>query len=382
MPYTDSLGWHHVENWANQSMLHAVQEKADEIRKNSRVFVLVGIGGSNQAARAAIRAIRTDENVQIIYAGNTLSAFELAKIAKLLNGKDFYVNVIAKNFKTLEPGASFRFLRNLLREKYGNNAHKHIIATGTKGSEFEQIALQHGYDFFTFPDNIGGRYSVFSDVGLLPMAVAGLNINALTIGAASIEKQLTNDFSIENPAIQYALIRTLCYQKGYRMEMLSFFEPRLRYFAKWWTQLFAESEGKDNLGCYPIVGEYSEDLHSVGQFLQEGSPIIFETFLQVSKKDTSFFSPPDNVADQMDYLNEKDFWEINKAAESGTISAHAQRLPCLQLDIPTIDEEHIGMLFYFYMLMCTISSRLLGINPFDQNGVEAYKESMFKILKQ
>ncbi|MFI3168375.1 MAG: glucose-6-phosphate isomerase [Faecalibacterium sp.] len=382
LPYADSMGWYCVDRWANDGMLDALLAKAAEIKENATAFVLVGVGGSNQAARAAIRAIGEKSGIEIIDAGNTLSAFELHHVAQRLAGKDFYINVIAKNFETLEPGASFRFLRKLLHDKYGCDAHRHIIATGSKGSHFEAISAKEGYAFFTFPDCIGGRYSVFSDVGLLPMAVAGLDIKAMVAGAKKMEQILTSEQSIENPAVKYALIRALLHRKGFRMEMLSFFEPRLRYFSKWWTQLFAESEGKDGKGCYPIVGEYSEDLHSIGQFVQEGTPIIFETFLCVSERDVLFSPQADAVDDRFDYLNDKDFWQINKAAEAGTIAVHASRLPCIILTIPQIDEEHLGMLYYFYMLMCSLSASLLSIHPFNQDGVEAYKSSMFRILKK
>lgn len=379
--YQDSQGWMHTEQWANQAALERIQKKADEISENADAFILVGIGGSNQAARAVIKALKPSKT-QIIYAGNTLSEYELNEMLNSLRGKDFYIDVIAKNFETLEPGASFRALRAVMEEKYGSNANKRIIVTGTIGSHLEDLAHTHGYDFFTFPTDVGGRYSVFSDVGLLPMAVAGIDVQKLITGAAEMQDFLLKDVSVNNPAVQHALIRNLLYNKGYRMEMLSFFEPRLYYFSKWWTQLFAESEGKDSKGLYPIVGQYSEDLHSIGQFVQDGSKLIFETFIKLAHKDQncSVILAADQVDDRFDYLNGKDFWWINKSAEQATIAAHSETLPCLELEIDAIDEYHLGQLFYFYMITCAVSGALLGVNPYNQDGVESYKKQMFHIL--
>ncbi len=379
--FQDSQGWMRTEQWANQTALQRIQAKADEIAHNADAFVLVGIGGSNQAARAVIKALKP-ANVEIIYAGNTLSAYETNQMLESLRGKEFYIDVIAKNFETLEPGASFRALRSVLEAKYGAQANNHIIVTGTIGSHLEYLAKQHGYDFFTFPTDVGGRYSVFSDVGLLPMAVAGIDIKKLICGAKQMEQELRTDHSVGNSAIRYALVRNLLYRKGYRMEMLSFFEPRLRYFAKWWIQLFAESEGKDSKGIYPIVGQYSEDLHSIGQFVQDGSKLIFETFIRLTANDKNIqvVLNADQIDDHFDYLNGKDFWDINKSAEQATITAHSATLPCLEIEIDAIDEYNLGQLFYFYMATCAVSGALLGVNPYNQDGVEAYKKQMFLIL--
>lgn len=381
--YADSLGWMHTEKWAGQAAIQRINQKAKEIQNNADAFVLVGVGGSNQAARAVIKALNSKE-VEIIYAGNTLSAYEINEMLKSLEGKNFYIDVIAKNFETLEPGASFRVLRAVLEKKYGKKANERIIVTGTKGSHLEELADKHGYDFFTFPDDIGGRYSVLSDVGLLPMAVAGVNIKKLVKGAEDAQKELLCDYSVDNPAVKYAIIRNMLYTKGYRMEMMSFFEPRLKYFSKWWTQLMAESEGKDDKGIYPVTGQYSEDLHSIGQFVQDGSKIIFETFLKVkhNAEDTDVIFYPDEIDDRFDYLNDKGFLFVNNSAERATICAHSKSLPCIEVEIDKLDEYNLGRLFYTYMIMISISGALFGINPYDQNGVEAYKQQMFKILKK
>ncbi len=379
--YSDWLGWHHVENVANSCNMQRILKKAEEIKETSQAFVLIGIGGSNQGARAMLHALEPT-GVEIIYAGNTLSAHEFQKIEKQLENKDFHINVIAKNFETLEPGVGFRYLRQLLRKKYGENYAERVIATGTYGSQFEEIAKKHGYTFFEFPKKIGGRFSVFSDVGLLPLAVGGVDVIELVRGAMEMENALlaTENTSYENPAIHYAIYRNLLYQKGYRMEILSFFEPRLRYFAKWWIQLFAESEGKDDTAPFPVACEYSEDLHSVGQYIQEGSPIVFETFLKVTEKEMTIPLADDDVLDGFSYLQNKDIDAINKASEEGTILAHSVRLPCIEIKMPAINPFHLGQLLYFYMLLCAVSGELFGVNPFDQNGVEAYKKCMFDIL--
>ena len=260
-------------------------------------------------------------------------------------------------------------------------AAKRIFATGTPGSTLHQLCLDQGYTFLTFPETIGGRYSVGSDVGLFPMAVAGVDIRALVQGMRDMRDTLLAAPAEENPALRYACLRRLLLEHGYRLEMLSFFEPRLDYFAKWWIQLFAESEGKEGTALYPVAASNSEDLHSIGQFIQEGSPILFETFVEVRARDASVLLPPEAKKDYFDYLTGKDFWDINNTARQATMRAHSDRgIPCLNLSIPAIDAHTLGGLFYFFLFACYLSCKLLGVNPFNQPGVEGYKGYMFQNL--
>ena len=378
--YRDVLGWLDPEDWASQEQIVRLEEKAKEVRENADVFVLVGVGGSNNAARSVIEALDQRAGCKVYYAGNTLSPYEIKRMLKELEGKSVYINVIAKNFETLEPGSSFRVLRKFLKEQYGEEAPKRIIATGTPGSHLEELCREQGYTFLTFPEPVGGRYSALSDVGLFPMAVAGVDIRKVVQGAKDMKRLLWEMDGMENPAYRYAVIRNLLYQEGIKIEMLSFFEPRYRFFAKWWIQLFAESEGKDGKGIYPVAAECSEDLHSIGQFVQDGSHIMAETFLEVKNRDASYVLEKDQVDDRFDYLNGVDFWEINRKAFEATLKAHSECLPCFKITVDAIDEYSFGQLFYFFEFACFLSGKLLGINPFGQPGVEAYKGYMFKAL--
>lgn len=378
--YQDSLGWFHTQERACERQVAALKKLASKIREEADVFVLVGVGGSNNAARSVIKALQTDQKTEILYAGNTLSPYALNQMLQKLEGKSVYVDCIAKNFETLEPGASFRVLRKFLYEKYGKEAGKRIIATGSKGSSLERICEQQGYTFLEFPENVGGRFSAITSVGLLPMAVAGIDIQKLVKGAADMEKQLLLDESNGNIAWQYACIRNMYYKKGYSLELLTGFEPQFRWFYKWWVQLFGESEGKENKGIFPVSAEFCEELHAVGQYIQDGAPLMFETFLDVQEQNASLFAEKDQVEDFFDYLNGKDFWEMNKASFHATVKAHKEKLPCLILEVERMDEYHFGQLFYFFMFSCYVSARILGVNPFDQPGVEAYKKWMFEAL--
>ena len=275
---------------------------------------------SNNAARSVIEALRKDDAPEIIYAGNTLSPDAMNRMMKRLEGKSIY--------------------------------------------------------------NVGGRYTAMTNIGLLPMAVAGIDIRELVKGARDMQIRVYEESADENIAYQYACLRNLCYKEGYRVEMLSSFEPQFRFFYKWWIQLFAESEGKDNKGVFPVAGEFSEELHSVGQFIQDGSPIMFETFLDVKKQNASLIVEPDEKEDYFDYLDGKDFWEINKAAYHATVAAHSKKLPCLTIEVDELDAYHFGQLFYFFQFACYLSCKIMGVNPFDQPGVEAYKKWMFEALEK
>lgn len=378
--YADSQGWLDTDEWAGEKHLARIEKLAAEIREHADAFVLIGVGGSNNAARSVIKALQKEGTPEIIYAGNTLSPHALKKMLKQLVGKSVYIDCIAKNFETLEPGSSFRILRKWLCERHGDKAAKRIIATGTAGSSLERLCIDNGYTFLEFPDNIGGRYTAMSNVGLLPMAVAGIDIRELVKGARDMQIELHTKAGAENIAYRYACLRNLFYQRGYRVEMLSCFEPQFRYFYKWWIQLFAESEGKDNKGIFPVAGEFSEELHSVGQFIQDGSPILFETFMEVMEQRDSLIVEPDPLQDDFDYLDGKDFWDINQAAFKATVAAHSEKLPCMTLEIGALDAYHFGQLFYFFQFACYLSCRIMGVNAFDQPGVEAYKKWMFEAL--
>lgn len=355
---------------------------AADIRKNADAFVIVGVGGSNQAARAVIECLRDKDAPEIFYAGNTLAPYELNHLLEKLRDKSVYINVIAKNFSTLEPGVSFRILRQFLTDKYGVGACSRIIGTGTVGSRFEKLCRDKNYTFLPFPEDVGGRYSAFSDVGLLPVAVAGIDIGKLVEGASEMEMRLKNDGSLSNPSFTYAAVRNLLLERNMGIEMLSFFEPRLRYLAKWWVQLFAESEGKDGKGIYPTYCEMSEELHSVGQYLQEGTPIMFETFLHVTDSGSEYYLNNDGIDDGFGYLDGKGLNWVNDVAYQATLQAHGERLPCICLEVERLDAWHMGQLFYFFMFSCYLSSRFLEVNPFNQPGVENYKMYMFRELQQ
>lgn len=375
----DVKGW--MQPMAQDGAYYDMMAKADEIRKSADAFVLVGVGGSNQAARAVIKALQRPGTPEIIYAGNTLSAPALQKVLRQLNDKrSIYINVIAKNFETLEPGSHFRVLRKYLERRYTKEgAAQRIILTGTYGSRLEEIAKENGYTFLEFPVPVGGRYSVLTPVGLFPMAVAGIDIPLLLQGALQMKELLQGD---DHPAIQYAALRQTLYRQKFDIEVLASFEPQLEYYAKWWVQLFGESEGKEKQGVFPTAVNYSEDLHSLGQYMQDGRRNLMETFLSVGEPDGSVVVEPDpGFGDRFDYLDNMDFLEINRAAEAATIRAHFEGgVPCFRLLLPRLDEFSFGQIFYFFMIACAISGKTAGINPFDQEGVEAYKRSMFRML--
>ena len=381
--YQDNLGWFAVDEAAGPERVDFLLEQAARVRADADAFVVIGIGGSNQAARAVVKALRPENGPAILWAGNTISACETARLLKELDGyQSVYIDCIAKNFETLEPGISFRVLRRYLEQRYGQaEAAKRIFATGTPGSTLHQLCIDNGYTFLTFPERIGGRYSVGSDVGLFPMAVAGVDVKALVQGMRDMRDQLRAAPAGENLALRYACLRKWMLEQGLSLEMLAFFEPRLDYFAKWWIQLFAESEGKDGTGLYPVVSSNSEDLHSIGQFIQQGSPILFETFVTVRARDASVVLPATDKKDYFDYLTGRDFWDINDTARRATMRAHSEGgIPCLELSIPAIDAHTLGELFYFFLFSCYLSCRLVGVNPFNQPGVESYKGYMFKNL--
>jgi glucose-6-phosphate isomerase len=379
----NALGWIDINIAFDEELLEYIEKKAEEIRKKSDIFVLIGVGGSNQGARAAIEALG-DNKVKVLYCGNTLSPNSIAKIMAQLKGKSVFVNIIAKNFATLEPGVIFRVIRHYMEETYGpEEAAKRIIATGSlNNGSLEMLGRKKGYALLPFPPDVEGRFSVLSAVGLLPIAVAGIDIRDLLNGAAAIRNIIRQEPPERNMALNYALCRSTLLKKGYTIEILSCFEPLLDYFSKWWIQLFGESEGKDGKGIFPVACSFSEDLHSLGQYIQEGRRIIFETFLNLEDQGSSFMIPHEDVnSDGFAYVEGKDLSYINKVAYEATLKAHvAGGVPCMTINIPKLSAYYMGQLFYFFEYACYISATLLGVNPFDQPGVEAYKKNMFKAL--
>ncbi|HIU05200.1 MAG TPA: glucose-6-phosphate isomerase [Candidatus Coprousia avicola] len=380
--YADSQGWLEVDEWAGPAVLDRTERLAAELRAIADTFVIIGVGGSNNSARAVIKALRPN-GARIVYAGNTLSAHELNGVLAELEGHDVIIDCIAKNFETLEPGSSFRLLRQYLVGRYGKEeAARRIVCTGTIGSPLEELCRAEGYTFVPFATNVGGRYTALTEVHLLPLAVAGADIRALAAGAKRMQEQLRSAEGLENSAWRYACLRNILWDRGYRVELLGFFEPRFRWFSKWWEQLYGESEGKDGKGIFPAALECSEEMHSLGQYAQDGTHQLFETFIDLMEPGAgdSLVLGGTDVADAFGYLDGKDFWDINKASFNATRAAHAEVLPVLTLEIDRIDEEHFGMLFYWFAFACYASGSLLGVNPFDQPGVEAYKRLMFEAL--
>jgi len=379
--YAMSLGWHNVEEWAGDKWLGAYEKLAAKVRKEADALVVIGIGGSNQAARAVYEALGVKSGVELVWAGNSISAHSIREVIKSLeNKKNIYIDCIAKNFETLEPGIGFRAMRDVLRSRYGKDYASHVICTFTEDTPAWKMAHEKGYELLPFPKNIGGRFTALSPIGLFPLCVAGMDIRKIAAGAADIRAKLLSGKDEDNIALRYATARTMLAEKGKTVELLSYFEPRFFRFAKWWKQLYGESEGKDDKGLLPMDTCYSEDLHSLGQFVQDGTPMLFESFLDVKEREEGYVLNADDVNDGFSYLDGKDFWEINKAAFEATVIAHSRRFPVLLFEVPAMDEETFGKLFYFFEFACYVTCNITGVNPFDQNGVEAYKKDMFRLL--
>ncbi|MGC7871863.1 glucose-6-phosphate isomerase [Desulfosporosinus sp. SYSU MS00001] len=381
---SNDLGWVDLTSLANDRLLESIEIKAREIRERGDIFVLIGVGGSNQGARAVIKSLG-DKHIEILYVGNNLSPRYLKTIMAKLAGKSVYVNIIAKNFATLEPGITFRVFRQYLEERYGREeASQRIIATGSlNGSSLEELGKKKGYTLMPFPLNVGGRYSVLSAVGLLPIAVSGVGIRELLRGAKDIKQIIHSQSPEKNDAVIYAVIRNILLTKGYQLEILAHFEPALAYFAKWWVQLFGETEGKEGKGLYPTSCSFTEDLHSLGQYIQEGQRLLLETFINLEDQGETFRIPAEDTdIDGFNYLNNLDFAYLNKNAYEATVQAHVDGgVPCFIVNVPELTPYYMGQLLYFFEYACYLSASLLGVNPFDQPGVEAYKEKMFAQLK-
>lgn len=377
----EDLGWFAPARWESDPLVETLERLAGIIRQEAQVFVLVGIGGSNRGAQAVIESLG-DRRVEIVYAGDNLSAQALKGVLRRIQGCPTIVNVIAKDFNTLEPGIAFRMLRQQLQDEYGAEAADRIIVTGSPGAgQLAELAEMADYVYLPFPTDMGGRWSVLSAVGMLPIAVAGVDLRALIRGASEAAIELQSLPVDVNPAAQYAVARNLLFEQGFVIENLVSFEPALSYFGRWWSQLFAESEGKNQRCIFPIASNYSEDLHASGQYLQEGRRMIFETFLDAHFAHPEVTIPLSRVVDGFGYLDGERFGTLNAAVYQAAYQAHtAGGVPCLQLQCGEINPALFGELFYFFMLSCCLSATLIGVDPFGQPGVEAYKKNMYRLL--
>lgn len=385
----DFLGWLDLPENYDKEEFSRIVEAAKRIKANSDVLVVIGIGGSYLGARAAIEMLTSSfrnntEYPEIVFVGNHLSSTYTQELLDYLADKDFSVNVISKSGTTTEPAVAFRLFKQLVEQRYGKKeAQTRIFATTDKAKgALKQLADNEGYETFVVPDDVGGRYSVLTAVGLLPIAAAGINVEAMMIGANKARKELSSDNLDDNIAYQYATIRNVLYNKGYTTEMLINYEPSMQYFNEWWKQLFGESEGKDFKGIYPSSANYTTDLHSLGQYVQEGRRFLFETVVKVEepKYDITIEKDADDL-DGLNYLAGKTIDEVNTKAFQGTLLAHTDgEVPNLVVKIPRIDPETFGYLVYFFELACAMSGYQLGVNPFNQPGVEAYKQNMFALL--
>lgn len=390
----DFLGWIDLPEDYDKEEFERIQKAAEKIKSDSDVLIVIGIGGSYLGARAAIeflghsfanevsREIR--KAPEIYFAGNSISSTYLKDLIDVVGDRDFSVNVISKSGTTTEPAIAFRVFKELLEKKYGKEgAAGRIYATTDKArGALKNLATEEGYETFVVPDDVGGRFSVLTAVGLLPIAASGADITKLMEGAASARKDAIEKDFAENDAMKYAAIRNILLRKGKAVEVLANYEPGLHYVSEWWKQLYGESEGKDQKGIFPASVDLTTDLHSMGQFIQDGSRIMFETVMNVeeSRGEITINEEPVDL-DGLNYLAGKNMDFVNKSAMNGTILAHTDgNVPNLIVNIPKQDEFSLGQLFYFFEFACGVSGYLLGVNPFNQPGVESYKRNMFALL--
>ena len=390
----DFLGWIDLPVDYDKDEFARIKAAAKKIQSDSEVLVVIGIGGSYLGARAAIDFLRHGfyNNVskeirktpEIYYAGNSISPAYLKGLLDVVGDRDFSVNIISKSGTTTEPAIAFRIFKEKLEKKYGKEeAAKRIYATTDKAKgALKNLATEEGYESFVVPDDVGGRFSVLTAVGLLPIAVSGADIDKLMEGAASgREKALNNTFE-DNDAVKYAAIRNILLRKGKSIEITANYEPSLHYFGEWWKQLYGESEGKDQKGIFPAAVDLTTDLHSMGQFIQDGSRLMFETVVNIEKTDADIVIQEEaDDLDGLNYLAGKDMDFVNKSAMNGTILAHTDgNVPNLMVNVPEQNEFYLGELFYMYEFACGVSGYILGVNPFNQPGVESYKKNMFALL--
>ncbi|WP_342526459.1 glucose-6-phosphate isomerase [Chryseomicrobium sp. FSL W7-1435] len=383
------LGWKNWPSEIDSQLVERIQKTAEKIQQQADVLVVIGIGGSYLGAKAVLEALRqpfqVTEKVEIIFAGHLVSGAYLKNLLTYLDTKEVAVNVISKSGKTTEPAIAFRFIQDYMEKRYGQEAAERIyVTTDAEKGALLDVAKEKDYARFVVPDDIGGRYSVLTSVGLLPIAAAGHSIDHLLAGAKRAEGELATVDLEENPAIQYALVRDHLYSTGYPVEISAIFEERLKFVQEWWKQLVGESEGKQGKGIFPASVQYSTDLHSLGQYVQDGKRMLFETFLKVaSVEDDITMQLAENDSDELNYLAGKTLHTVNDAVQQATAEAHLSGgVPLVTLEIPDLSEDTIGYLLYFYMISCAYSAYLLEINPFDQPGVEEYKVNMFRLLNK
>lgn len=384
---SDFLGWVELPKTYPEEELKKIKYAAEEIRKKANYLVVIGIGGSYLGTKAVENSLKDyfedDEEFKLIYAGNHLSSTYLNELVEFLKDKEYCINVISKSGTTTEPAIAFRILKRELEEKYGEDAKNRIyVTTDREKGALKKLSIQEGYETFVVPDDIGGRFSVISPVGLLPLAAKGVDIDKLLEGFRKGQELFTIVDAKENKAIQYALIRHLLYEKGKDIEILVNYEPSLTYISAWWKQLFGESEGKDGKAIFPASVDFTTDLHSMGQLIQEGKRNIFETVIEVKNPKEDIEIPFDEQnLDGLNYIAGKTLDYVNKKATEGTRTAHVKgEVPNISIVIDEIDEENLAMLLYFFEISVSISGYLLEVNPFNQPGVEEYKKQMFKLL--
>lgn len=388
------LGWLDLPSDITKEEVKSIEETAYYLRRKSDIIIVIGIGGSYLGARAIIEALqhhfkhlqkKSEHSPFVIFAGQNISEDYLSDLMEILEDKKFSVVVISKSGTTTEPAIAFRLLKNLLEKKYGKEvaANKIVAITDKEKGALKKLADKKGYKSFVIPDDVGGRFSVLSAVGLLPIACAGFNVKDFLKGAEEMETALKGKENFDsNPAMQYAAIRNLLYRKGKTTEILTSFTPSLYYFIEWWKQLYGESEGKDGKGIFPAGTIFSTDLHSMGQYIQDGTRNIFETNLWIEKAGKTLTIPDDETnLDELNYIAGKNINYVNEKAMLGTMQAHKDGgVPSITIKLSELNERNLGGLVYFFEFACAISGYMLGVNPFDQPGVEAYKKNMFKLL--
>lgn len=390
----DYLGWIDLPVNYDKEEFERIKKSAEKIQSDSEVLLVIGIGGSYLGARAAIEFLRHSfynsvskevrKTPEIYYVGNNISSTYITHLIETIGNRDFSINIISKSGTTTEPAIAFRVFKKLLIQKYGKEeAAKRIYATTDQArGALKKLATEEGYESFVVPDDVGGRYSVLTAVGLLPIAVSGANIDMLMEGAKSMRERCLNNNFANNDSVLYAAVRNILLRKGKSIEILANYEPSLHYVSEWWKQLYGESEGKDQRGIFPASVDLTTDLHSMGQFIQDGQRTMFETVLNLEKSTCEIVLEEEEVdLDGLNYLTGKTVDFINKNAMKGTLLAHTDgNVPNLIINIPEQNEFYLGELFYFFEFACGVSGYMLGVNPFDQPGVESYKKNMFALL--
>lgn len=388
------LGWVEYPKNYNKEEFNRILEASKKIQKQSEILIVIGIGGSYLGARAAIDALQNNfyndlnnkNTPSIYYAGNNISGKYLKELVELVRDKDFSVNVISKSGTTTEPALAFRVFKSILEEKYGKkgSCERIFATTDTQRGALKQLSNKEGYETFEIPDDVGGRFSIFTAVGLLPMAVTGIDIEAMFKGAIEAQDIYSKEDVLDNECYKYVVLRNLLYRKNKKIEIMVNYEPSMHYLGEWWKQLFGESEGKDGKGIFPSSVDFSTDLHSMGQYIQDGERMLFETVLNIEKIDGDMDILEDEAnLDQLNYLSDKTMNYVNKKAFEGTVLAHVDGdVPNIIISIEEMNAYNFGKLIYFFEKACGISGYVLEVNPFNQPGVEAYKKNMFALLEK